>query len=233
MFDSRRWSDAEEEVDGVIELTGTFEAARILDLGCGPGRHSLELARRGHAVTGIDLHEPYLRDARERARKTVPDNIPEFRREDMRKIRYGKSFDGAISLFQSIGYTEDESDDLDICRGVCGSLKEGGWFLIETDGKEATAAAFEERTWMERDGRIILLEYAAEAAWTRLHNRWMFRDADGSWKECEFSYRLYSALEMGRLLETAGFASIEFFGGLDGRPYDHNAHRLVALARRP
>ena len=86
-------------------------------------------------------------------------------------------------------------------------------FLMETDGKEATACHFEERTWLERNGRIILLEYEALGAWSMLRNHWMFRDRDGSWKECDFSYRLYSAVELGELLEEAGFASIEFFGG--------------------
>jgi len=232
MFDRVRWENAVEEVEGIISITTATPPDRIMDVGCGPGRHSLELSRRGYEVTGIDINEPYLKSAEEAARKEHTDIPPVFLNCDMRNINMDKSFSGAFSFFQSLGYFEDPEEDLEVCRGVCNALETDGWFLVEMDGKETTAAGFEERTWMERDGRIILLEYEAEGAWSVLHNRWQFRDTDGSWHEYEFSYRLYSAVELGWLLERAGFSSIEFFGGIDGRPYNQNAERLVALARK-
>jgi len=232
MFDKARWNDAVDEVEGMISLTDIRPPERILDVGCGPGRHSLELSRRGYEVTGIDINESYLKSAEETARQEKPVIPPVFLNCDMRRIEMKKPFNAAFSFFQSLGYFEDPDEDLEVCRGVYNSLEPDGWFLIEMDGKETTAAGFEERTWMERDGRIILLEYEAEGAWSMLHNRWQFRDTDGSWFEYEFSYRLYSAVELGELLEDAGFSSIEFFGAMDGRPYNQNAERLVALARR-
>jgi hypothetical protein len=150
----------------------------------------------------------------------------------MREFVLDEPFSGALSLFQSLGYFEDPQDDLRTCRRIFNALESGGWLIVDMDGKEAAASKWEERTWLERDGRLILLEYSVDAAWTRLRNRWMFRDIDGSWHETEFSYRLFSALELGRLLEEAGFESIEFYGGMDARPYDQNAERLVALAKR-
>ena len=232
MFDSERWENAVGDVEGIIRLAAPPPASRILDVGCGPGRHSLELARRGFQVTGIDIHEPYLEKAKKYSITEKPEHLPNFIHCDMRDYTTDRPYTGALSLFQSLGYFDDPSEDLKVCRRIHDALEPGGWFLIEMDGKESTAAAFEERTWMERDGRIILLEYEAEAAWTRLRNRWLFRDRDGSWHEYEFSYRLFSAEELGLLLEKAGFETIEFFGALDGRPYDQNAIRLVALAGR-
>ncbi len=231
MFDPLRWQNATTEVNNIIELVSPAPSSRILDAGCGPGRHALELASRNFQVTGIDLQTQYLETARSRIKETMVK--PEFLRADLRDYSPGAIFDGAISMFQSIGYTNDPDDDLKICRNICQSLKTGGWLLLESDGKEAVASSFEERTWLERDGRTILLEYEVEGAWSSLRNHWKFQDRDGSWHECDFSYRLYSAVELGQLLEQAGFSSIEFFGGMDGRPYDHNAINLVALARRP
>ncbi|MDF1569162.1 MAG: methyltransferase domain-containing protein [Spirochaetaceae bacterium] len=230
MFDKERVEDASGDVDSVIALTGARAPSKVLDVGCGPGRHSVELARRGFHVTGIDIHEPYLREA-EKASCQLERN-PRFLKEDMRDFSFDEPFGGAISMFQSLGYFDDPEDDLRTCRSIFNALESGGWLIVEMDGKEVAASNFEERTWLERDGRLILLEYSADAAWTRLRNRWMFRDTDGSWHETEFSYRLFSALELGRLLEEAGFSSIEFFGGMDARPYDQNARRLVALAKR-
>lgn len=233
MFDKERRENAVMEVDGILNLSETGPSGKILDVGCGPGRHAIELAKRGFQVSGVDIHQPYLREATVEAKSISLKYQPEFINCDMRKFRTDATFSGAINMFQSLGYFDESSDDLTVCRNVCNSLEPNGWFLVEMDGKEATAASFEERTWFERDGRLILLEYEAEAAWTRLRNKWIFRDRDGSWHEYEFTYRLYSAEELGRLLSEAGFVTVEFFGSLDGRPYDQNAERLVALARKP
>ncbi|RKX70329.1 MAG: hypothetical protein DRZ90_00050 [Spirochaetes bacterium] len=232
MFDSERWGNAVGDVEGMIKLTGSVPPEKILDVGCGPGRHSLELGKKGFRATGIDINENYLETAEKLSRSGQLEIPPVFLNCDMRGINTTESFNGAISFFQSLGYFENPDEDLKVCTEVYKALEKDGWFLVEMDGKETTAASFEERTWLERDGRTILLEYEAEAAWSMLHNRWQFRDTDGSWHEYEFSYRLYSAVELGELLEKAGFASIEFFGALDGRPYNQNAKRLVALARR-
>lgn len=233
MFDRERWENAVVEVDGIITLSNSGPAGHILDVGCGPGRHSIELARRGYRVTGIDIHQPYLSEAMTNSESSDLKYQPEFINCDMRQFRTDSTFSGAVSMFQSLGYFGEPNDDLTVCENVYFSLEPQSWFLVEMDGKEVAAASFEERTWFEHDGRIVLLEYEAEAAWTRLRNRWLFRDRDGSWHEYEFSYRLYSAEELGRLLSEAGFVTVEFFGSLDGRPYDQNAERLVALARKP
>lgn len=231
MFDADRRDRARQDIEQVLALSSPSPGDRILDAGCGPGRHSLELARLGFEVTGIDLQQVYLDEAV--ASSEGLEIRPDFRKEDLRTLTAKKEFDGAISMYQSIGYTDNPDDDLAICRSILNALAPGGWFLMESDGKEVIASGFEERTWFERDGKTILLEYSIEAAWSMLRNHWRFRDENGRWHECDFSYRLYSAMELGMLLEKAGFASVEFFGGLDGRPYDHQAINLVALARRP
>jgi len=64
MFHARRLAGTPAEVDALVKLLGLVPPARILDLPCGIGRHSAELERRGFALTGVDLHEPYLAEAR-------------------------------------------------------------------------------------------------------------------------------------------------------------------------
>ena len=205
MFDRQRLEDAVSEVAHIIKITGEItgladpdagNAKRILDMGCGPGRHANEFARRGFEVTGIDLHEPYLATAQHDAANIIPE--PEYLCCDMREYHTEKKFSGAVSLFQSLGYFSTLDDELEACRRVFDALEDGGWFFLEMDGKEASALNFQPHSWFERDGRLILLENEAVGAWSRLRNRWMFRDTDGSWHEYEFEYRLFSAEELGR-----------------------------------
>lgn len=94
------------EVDFIVRATGLAPGARIADLGCGEGRHALEFARRGHAVTAIDLNHDYLQRGRERAE---PSGSVQWISADMRGPQPGP-FDLVLLLFHSFGFfTELES----------------------------------------------------------------------------------------------------------------------------
>lgn len=232
MFDPDRMEDTGLEVTGIAELAGLKSGDAVLDLCCGEGRHSLEFARRGYKVTGVDITDPYLNQAVKSAKAEALDI--RFLKQDVREYTEENSFDFAMNYFTSFGYFDDPEDDLIFCRNVCKSLKPGGSFLIDTIGKETTALHFKETEWFERDGFCIMLEYSIPDGWTHIENRWMFVSADhenpGILHETKFRHRLYSALEMAELLDNAGFSEIRFFGGLDGRPYDHRAERMLTLA---
>ena len=68
MFPAKRWEAAPAEVDAILALLGVPDGAALLDAGCGPGRHSLEFARRKFDVTGVDRTLLYLEMARQQAR---------------------------------------------------------------------------------------------------------------------------------------------------------------------
>jgi len=105
LFRPERRAAAPAEVDALVALLGIAPPARVLDLCCGIGRHAAELARRGFTVTGVDLHEPYLAEARSAAPGA------EWIRADMREFRRPGAFDAAINMFSSFAYFEDPADD--------------------------------------------------------------------------------------------------------------------------
>jgi 2-polyprenyl-3-methyl-5-hydroxy-6-metoxy-1,4-benzoquinol methylase len=133
LFNRKRIADTPAQVDHIIKLLQIEDGAKILDLCCGIGRHSLEFARRGFQVTGVDRTQSYLDKARQQA-KTENLNI-EFIKEDMRKFCRDDTFDVVINMFTSFGYFEDSEDDRQVVENIFRSLKSGGKFLIEIMGK--------------------------------------------------------------------------------------------------
>jgi SAM-dependent methyltransferase len=229
MFHERRWERAQEEVANIISLLRIGPEASVLDLCCGPGRHSLQLARHGFSVTGVDRTRSYLQRAR---RQAESEGLRiEFIQEDMRSFCRPGSFDVAISLFTSFGYFEDMNDDRKVAANVYRSLKKEGVFLIDIMGKEVLARIFRERDWYELDDIMVLEERKVCANWSWIESRWLMIK-DGKVDEGRVSHRLYSAVELTTLLSDCGFDAIDVYGDLNGVPYDHTAKRLVAIAHK-
>ncbi len=229
LFSQRRLYDTPGEVDRIIFLLGVNPGARILDLCCGVGRHSLELARRGFDVTGVDRTPLYLEKASNQAAGEKL-NV-EFTQDDMRDFCRPNAFDAVINLYTSFGYFDDPEDDRQVIRNVHRSLKSGGTFLIELMGKEVLARIFTERSWHEDEGTIVLEERKVSRNWGWIDNRWiLLKDNDRT--EFRVSHRLYSAVELFHLLDGCGLTQIDVYGDLEGNPYDHSARRLVVVARK-
>jgi len=229
MFDEARWAGTVTEIDLITELTQMAPGTAVLDLGCGPGRHSLELARRGFQVTGVDRTRPYLQEARERASKEALDI--EFVESDMRSFRRPESFDVALSLFTSFGYFKEAEENMQALRNVNDSLRDGGVLLIETMGKEPLARIYQHRDWDELDGVFWLAERNVTENWSWMDGRWILVSGDMV-QEFKFGHWIYSAFELQQMLRQTGFSRVDVYGDLEGRPYDHTASRLVALARK-
>jgi len=229
IFFERRWEQARGEVADIISLLKVSPGASILDLCCGPGRHSLQLARSGFSVTGVDRTKMYLEKARKQAEKEGLE--AEFIQNDMRTFCRPDTFNVVINLFTSFGYFEDMNDDRRVAENVYRSLRENGVFLIDTMGKEVLARVFRERDWYEVNGILVLQEHRVSRNWSWMENRWIMVK-DGKTEESRLSHRLYSAAELTALLRDCGFGAIDVYGDLTGTPYDHTAKRLVMAAHK-
>ena len=111
-----------QEVDHVVEALGLRPGDRVLDVGCGPGRHAHELARRGFAVHGIDISEAFV----ELARRDAPAGAT-FERLDARAMAFDAEFDAAVCLCQgAFGLMTTEGGDDDVVAGMARALRPGG-----------------------------------------------------------------------------------------------------------
>jgi SAM-dependent methyltransferase len=229
LFAERRWSDAPAEVEEVVSLLGIGPGTHILDLCCGVGRHSLELARRGFRVTGVDRTRLYLDRA---SKQAEAEGLKiEFVQDDMRTFCRPEAFDVVINLFTSFSYFEDPEEDRQVLLNVYRSLKPGGVFLLEMLGKEILARIFRERDWREENGVLILEERKLSRNWGWIESRWIMIK-DNNRTELRLSHRLYSAAELTSLLAGCGFTQIAGYGDLAGSAYDHMARRLVIVAHK-
>lgn len=111
-----------QEVDHIVEVLGLRPGMRVLDVGCGPGRHSHELARRGMVVHGIDISARFIEIATEAAPPGAT-----FRRLDARTLRFDGEFDAVICLCQgAFGLMTANGDDELVVGGMARALKRGG-----------------------------------------------------------------------------------------------------------
>jgi SAM-dependent methyltransferase len=230
MFNPARLEQTRAEVDQLVALLKLGSGVRVLDLCCGIGRHSLEFARRGFRVTGVDRTVRYLEQARDGAAR---ENLSiEFVHCDMRAFARREAFDGALSMFTSFGYFEDGADDLRVARNIYESLRPGAKLALDINGKEVVAAKFRERDWNQRaDGTIVIEERRVLDGWSKVESHWIqLRGTER--RESKLVVRPYSGVELGRLLKEAGFSEVATYGSLAATPYDHRAERLVAVATR-
>ncbi|MBL9086216.1 MAG: class I SAM-dependent methyltransferase [Planctomycetia bacterium] len=134
VYPHRDDAEAERNADGVLAALrrgarafGTN--ARVRDLGCGDGRYARALAARGCRVTGVDVSETLLAEARRRS-PGLP-GTPTYVRADMRALPFAAQFDGVVSLFTSFGYFDDPSDDARVLGEVARVLRPDGAFVLD------------------------------------------------------------------------------------------------------
>jgi SAM-dependent methyltransferase len=204
---------------------------RVLDLCCGTGRHSFELARRGAFVTGLDATAEYLAQAKQRARKAAN---PVFIKGDMRRLPFNGEFDAVVNLWTSFGYFEDPRDDLRSLRGAARALKPGGLFLIDVVNGDWNRRHAVPRNWSRRsDGTLVLEETELRAGRDpALLNSWTVIRPGKRPIKASFFVRSYDARRLDALLRRAGLTPMRRWGGLDTAPFRPDSKRLVVLASR-
>jgi SAM-dependent methyltransferase len=229
MFPDSSYQSAIEQVGKLIELSG-IEKGSLLDLGCGPGRYAVPFAKRGFAVTGVDITPFLIEKARTYAEREGVEI--ELVHEDMRHFLRPDSFDLAISMLTSFGYFDEERENLAVLRNVFSSLKTGGVFVFDTYGKEIIARVFEGTFSQELpDGGLIVQRRQVVNDWSQMENEWLHIKG-GEVQLFRLRHWIYSGREFKQLLTAAGFSDITFYGDLDGKPYGPDAARMIAVARK-
>lgn len=231
MFDTQRWAEAPTVAEEICKIAGLTEGSSILDAGCGPGRISVELALKKLAVTGVDLMQPFL-DAAAESAKDEGVTI-ELIKDDLRTFTTNRQFDAAVNLYTSFGYCDSIEEDTEILKHIGATVKDGGFFIMECLSREIAVRDFTEGEWFERAGKTVLTEFSVEGAWEGLRSKWVLIDnKTGQRIEHQFVQRLYSAVELRRIILDSGFSSCEIYGDFDFSPYNEKARTMVLICRK-
>lgn len=206
------------EVDFLLTLYPVSPGARILDVGCGTGRHAIELAGRGYAVTGIDISEGMLKVAR--AKAWTAGLEVDFQKKDAADFHFDEPFDMALCLCEGgVGLVERgqdaESHDLAIFRNIAAALKPNGPFVLTA--MNAYASIRQMKDEITHEGRFdparMISNYADD---------WELPEGTVTMTIYE---RLFIPPEVTRMLGEAGFVVDNVFGGTAG----HWGRRFLSL----
>lgn len=230
MFGDEQFSEAAEQVPALLTRIDLKEGA-VLDLGCGPGRHALPLARAGLKVTAMDTSGQLLDELRRRARDERLEI--DVRQEDMRDLADAGPFDAVFVMWTSFGYFEAEADHDRVLDNIVDALEPGGVLVLDLLGLETLCRTLQPVHLTENaDGSLLIERPVLVDHNTRLENEWILVRGECA-DRAMFSHRVWSAGEIARLVESAGLELEAIDGDLEGTPYDFESERMYVFARKP
>ncbi len=188
------------EADDLERRLGVAPGAALLDVPCGAGRLSLEMAARGYRVTGVDLSDEFLRHARaaDAAARVA------WERRDMRDLPWAARFDGAFCAGNSFAYLDDEGN-AQFLRAVSAALKPGGRFVLETPMVlESLLGHLDDRPWFPAGDVYLLVRNEYDPARGRLDIEYTFV-SNGRVETRRGTHRAYTYRQLVELMASAGF----------------------------
>lgn len=201
------------ECDFIEKEIGFNKQVKIIDIGCGTGRHSIELTKRGYAVTGIDLSDSQLEHARKKAK--AQKLYIDFQKHDARTLPFQNEYDLAIMLCEgAFPLMETDEMNYEILKSAAKSLKDTGKLIFTTlnglfplhhSVEEFCSSNTEEGNATYRNNTFDLMTF-------RDFNITTIEDDLGNKKELKCNERYYVPSEITWLLRSLGFKKIEIFG---------------------
>ena len=215
------------EADFLIQNLNCELGGHVLDVPCGNGRLTFELANRGYRVTGVDIAEEFIAEARSR----VADGSAsaQFILGDMRNIEGLGVYDGAFCFGNSFGFLE-YADMEKFLAGVARALKPGARFIVNTAmAAESVLPDFEEQSCHEMGDIVMTVKERYLAEESCVDSEYIF-ERNGETDSRKAKHWIYTVAEIRRMLERAGFEILNCFGSLKGGPFKLGARELFVVS---
>lgn len=217
------------DVDFLVKILGCETGVRLLDVPCGNGRHSRELAARGFKMTGVDLAEEFIEEAR-RSGEPAGGGV-DWVHGDMRNLPWETEFDGAYCFGNSFGYMDHDGTRA-FLAAVSRALKPGAKFIVEWGtAAESILAAFPTRRWYEVGDILMLIENHYDVTESRLKTEFTFV-REGKVEKRKSSQQVYTVAEVRRMMREARLDAVQLYGSTEEEPFQLGSPRLILVAQK-
>jgi len=221
------------EAKFIIDRLGIETGARVLDLACGYGRHTIELARQGFDMVGLDLSMVMLKKALADAQ--TAGQVIKFVHGDMQKLSFKAIFDAIYNVQTSFGYFDDQKN-FKVLQGIYRALKPGGVFLLETVNRDFIVEDLPLRLWWKAHECMLLEEIDIEhiSGFLKVKRSFVFDEpARAPWEQ-NINIRLYTPIELRAMLMRAGFSVVELSGdySLPGAFFGATSPKIIFVAEK-
>jgi 2-polyprenyl-3-methyl-5-hydroxy-6-metoxy-1,4-benzoquinol methylase len=222
------------EADFLEKEIGFDREIKILDIGCGTGRHSIELAKRGYTVKGIDLSENMLSRAKEKA---IEAGVSiDFQQADARTFHFSEKFGLVIMLCEG-GFSLMETDEMNfsILKNAVEALMPGGKFVFSC--LNALFPLYHSVKELVDNGTQGIHEGNFDVMQFRDFSKYTITDDDGKENVYSCNERYYAPSEITFMLKQLGVSKVEIFGceiGAfeRGRPLQTTDYELLVIVEK-
>jgi len=217
------------EVDFILAELDCPQDASVLDVPCGHGRHSIEIAGRGLKVTGVDLAEAEIQEASLRA--SSAGRSATWLCADMAELDFHAEFDGAFCFGNSFGYL-DHVDTQRFLAGVARALKPGARFLIQSGmTAESILPNFKDSERYQIGDMDFAISNDYLTATSQMQTECTFV-RDGKTEKKSFLHAVYTSAEVQRMLAAVGLATQALYSSVKREPYRLGSELLYLVAER-
>ena len=225
------------ETEFLVTVLNCKPDAHVLDVPCGNGRLSFELAKDGYRVTGVDISEEFIREAQSLAKDQPPasaggsdsDRRLDFILGDMRSIEGLGVYDGAFCFGNSFGFME-YADMESFLVGVQSALKPGARFIVNTGmAAESVLPDFEEQSCHEISDIVMTIKERYNAEESCVDSEYIF-ERNGTTESRKAKHWIYTTAEIRRMLERAGFKVLDCYGSLKCEPFKLGSRELFVVS---
>jgi 2-polyprenyl-3-methyl-5-hydroxy-6-metoxy-1,4-benzoquinol methylase len=231
LYQHRDDNEAKLFLDHLVQKLALPNTARILDLACGKGRHSLTLAQMGFEVVGADLAPNSISAAQEQAEKLGVKNV-EFCVHDMRQAMETSPFDAVFNLFTSFGYFDTLAENQAVCKALSTMLTPNGLLVIDFLNATKVCANLNPAETIAREG--VVFEIKRWHNDTHIYKQIEVLAAPDKTQIGIFTERVQALAKSDfEALLAADFDIIETFGSYHLTPFDqHTSERLILIAKK-
>lgn len=227
--------DTKRQVDFLVEKLQLKGGEKILDLACGFGRHSLELARRGYDVTGVDITSDYVKYASEQAEQEHLN--AHFICSDIRKISFENEFDIVLNMADgAVGYLENDEENSKIFSVVANALKSGGKHFMDIMNGSYAETHFPCKLWDEGEKCLTLSNFE----WDSKTKTLIYGQLDFPYDEPLYkpvmdegnTIRLYTLDEIRSIFASLDMNVLESYADFSGKASSDNAIQIMIISQK-